>query len=507
MIAGVTLWGNGAVDRVIVHEIASSPPHPPASITRESASAAEIEKVTAGSTKRLLKTPAFKWSFGCAPTSAAMLAGFYDRGPFPNVYSGPTNGGLMPMDNSVWPTWTDSAGDTRYQCPLSATHKDLDGRTTRGHVDDYWIEYDNDDDDPFIQNGWTEHTYGECTADYMKTNQTTNYGNSDGATAFYFYSDGTPLTAQDMENGGVEDDDGAYGLKLFFESRGYTVTELYNQRIDADQQGGFTFEQYKKEIDEGHPVIIHVHGHAMEGVGYDASTNTVYLYDTWDYDLHTMTWGGDYSGMTHYGVSVIHLQNSKRDRDFNGDGMADILFRDSNSGKNLILYTNSTYAYTTKMSSAWDAVGIGDFNSDGIADILFRNATDGRNLIFFQSSSGARSSYAYTTAISNAWSVTGVGDFDGDGISDILFRNPNTGKNLIFFQNSDGSRKGFSYTSKLSSAWIVGGVADYNGDGIADIFFRNSTNGKNLIFFQKADGKRDRFEYITRLSSAWSAIR
>jgi len=301
-VSSLTTESGTSLEKIVI----SGPPHPPAGFSRTTVNAADLEKKSA--TAKVLTTPAFSWSFGCAPTAAAMLAGYYDRNGYPNVYSGPTNSGLIPMDNSVWGTMTDAGGDTRDRCPLSATQKGLDGRTTRGHVDDYWVTYDDDGDDPYYAKGWTEHRYSDCTADFMKTNQTTKYGNTDGATPFYFYNDGNPLTAKAMESYDIHNKDGAYGLKLFFESRGYEVTELYTQKIDTEASGGFTFNQYKAEIDAGHPVLIHVTGHMMTGVGYDASNNTIYLHDTWDYNTHSMTWGGSYSGMDQYGVTVIHLK-------------------------------------------------------------------------------------------------------------------------------------------------------------------------------------------------------
>jgi hypothetical protein len=56
-------------------------------------------------------------------------------------------------------------------------------------------------------------------------------------------------------------------------------------------------------------VLIHVTGHTMLGYGYDTSTNTIYLHDTWDYYNHTMTWGGTYCGMQHRAVTVIRLNS------------------------------------------------------------------------------------------------------------------------------------------------------------------------------------------------------
>ena len=98
------------------------------------------------------------------------------------------------------------------------------------------------------------------------------------------------------------------GRKLFYEARGYTVTDCYYQLTDNQVSGGFSFAQYKAEIDAGRPVLLNLTGHSIVGVGYDSSTSTVYLHDTWDYNTHAMTWGGSYSGMTLEGVSIVNLQ-------------------------------------------------------------------------------------------------------------------------------------------------------------------------------------------------------
>lgn len=258
--------------------------------------------VTTRSTVLLSNVPAFDWSFGCSATVGSMAAGYYDNNGYPNMYSGPTNYGFMPMNNSIW-GYALINGENRALCPLSATRNGLDGRTTRGHVDDYWIQYGNTDPDPFITNGWTEHTPGDCTGDYMRTNQS-NFGSSDGSTTFVYYVDGSPFSGSDG--------DGTYGLKQFYQSRGYNVVSYYSQYIygwDGNSLG-FTFEQYKQEINNGRPVMIQIAGHTMLGFGYDDTGNTVYVHDTWDYTSHTMTWGGSYADMVHYGVSVVQLAPS-----------------------------------------------------------------------------------------------------------------------------------------------------------------------------------------------------
>ena len=255
----------------------------------------------------LSDVPAFDWSYGCSATSAAMLFGYYDRTGYSNMYTGSTNGGVCPLDNSIW-------GDTAYpsvtchECPLSATHQGTDSRTSKGHVDDYWIDYGNSGSDPYISGGWTEHTQGDCTGDFMGTNQS-NFGNTDGATTFYFYTSGAPL--YDYTGAEPGSRDGCHGVRLFAESRGYTVTTNFNQLI-AGYEGttpgkGFTFADYISEIDAGRPVLIQVEGHTMLGYGYNTTGEQIYVRDTWDHSSHQMTWGGTYSGMQHYGVTVLRL--------------------------------------------------------------------------------------------------------------------------------------------------------------------------------------------------------
>lgn len=251
--------------------------------------------------------PAFDWTYGCSSTAAGMLFGYYDRFGYDDFYIGPVDDGVCPLTNSIW-------GHSKYgsttcgNCPLVATKYGLDGRNTYGHVNDYWYALDSTVD-PFYDDGsgWTPHA-SDSVADFMGTNQYQFWNNVDGATTFYYYDDGTPLydCPDQVKPYGR---DGAHGMRLFAEYCGYTTpdTGVFNQLIDAYQAGGFTFEQYMDEIDAGRPVLIQVSGHTMLGIGYDPRPGTVYVHDSWDYQLHEMTWGGYYEGMRHYMVTALQL--------------------------------------------------------------------------------------------------------------------------------------------------------------------------------------------------------
>ena len=269
--------------------------------------------------------PAFDWSFGCSATSAAMIAGYYDRTGYPNMYTGPTNGGVMPMDNSSWPDWYDGTA-WRNQCPLSATHDGLDGRTIKGHVDDYWVSYNSPGPDPWVGN-WTEHTYGDCTGDYMKTNQWIDPGPIilTGGRVFITIPMAHHYTGTIWRHMTYILRMAAMGLSFSTSPGGILVSNMYNQYIYGygGNTNGFTYAQYCAEIDAGHPVMIHVEGHTMVGLGYDNSiTNLMYIHDTWDYNTYTMIWGGSYAGMKHYGVTIVQLELAVVgcQSDFDGDG-------------------------------------------------------------------------------------------------------------------------------------------------------------------------------------------
>ncbi len=297
---------------------------------------------------KLLPVPFSDWSFGTAPTAASMIAGYHDRNGYANIYTGPTNGGVFPITTETlddeWGYWQDSSGQWIQLNPLSATKNGLDGRTTAGHVDDYW-ESENtptpetiDYQDPWLQNNWTEHTKADAVGDFMYSNQWEHgYENKDGATAFWLWDD--ILECDDFEDWAIRDSnpgwlvDGALGLRNFYESRGYKVTDCYtqgtdNMEIDPENNPGklytegFSFEAYTTEIDAGYPVLLHLGGwHIVVGTGYNDSVTppVVFYNDVWSYETQQMEWNGFYDDDTQIiGVSVVHLQPHPKNDEIGG---------------------------------------------------------------------------------------------------------------------------------------------------------------------------------------------
>jgi hypothetical protein len=196
--------------------------------------------------------------------------------------------------------------------------------------------------------------------------------------------------------------------------------------------------------------------------------------------------------------------------DFNGNGRADILWRDT-SGY-LAIWFDGNYLDTAAPSYgdvpapvdlSWQVNGVGDFDGDRHADILWRH-TDGQVAIWYMSG-GRRVGEGYPGGRdpSGIFSIQGTGDFDGDGRSDILWRD--TTGNLAIW--SHGDRYSDTYPSYRNAggtvdlSWSIKGIGDFNADGRSDLLWTHSS-GSVAIWFM-AGGMFSGDAYPTTLASGW----
>lgn len=297
-------------------DIINGPPEPPDPIAME-ASRVAVSSLDRAATL-LPNFPSYDWVYGCSAVSGAMIAGYYDNNGYPDMYAGPTNGGVMPQTDTAWPTWRDEVNAPYPNNPLIASHNGIDGLSGNGSIDDYWVSADSTGPEPW--EGGSQHTWGTAIGDFMKTSQWSwPYRNVDGETRFWNYGSSSPLPCDVMETLLDPDDptyyisenDGTYGRKEFYEARGYAVTDCYNQRTDNIVADSFSLADFQAEINAGHPVFLNLVGHSVVGFGYDGST--IYIRNTWDNNpsaIYEMPWGGSYQGMEMLSVSIVHLEET-----------------------------------------------------------------------------------------------------------------------------------------------------------------------------------------------------
>ena len=175
--------------------------------------------------------------------------------------------------------------------------------------------------------------------------------------------------------------------------------------------------------------------------------------------------------------------------DFDGDGKSDIPWRNSSTGENylypmdgLAILGSEGYLRTVADQS-WQVAGTGDFDGDGKADILWRNSSTGENYIYLMSATAIAGEGYIRTVAEQSWQVAGIGDFDGDGKSDILWRNSSTGENYLYPMNGLAILGGEGYLRTVADLnWGIAGVGDFDGEGRSDILWRNTTTGENYLY-------------------------
>jgi len=175
--------------------------------------------------------------------------------------------------------------------------------------------------------------------------------------------------------------------------------------------------------------------------------------------------------------------------DFDGDGKADILWRNSSTGENYIYLMNGTTIagegyIRTVADQNWRVAGVGDFDGDGKDDILWRNAATGENYLYPMNGLAIKASEGYLRTVADtSWQIVAVADFDGDGKADVLWRNASSGQNYLYPMNGTAIKAGEGFLRTVADqTWQVKAAGDFDGDGKADIVWRNSASGQNYLY-------------------------
>ncbi len=210
-------------------------------------------------------------------------------------------------------------------------------------------------------------------------------------------------------------------------------------------------------------------------------------------------------------VIAVSPLRSTRSADYNADGFADLVLRNSASG-DLVLWSMNGAAVAadpmlgTVANATWKIVGRGDFDGNGRTDLLWQNRSNGDVAIWSSSvwvvydgagiscgsdlrgdtNPGYTPSFlacgVFAQEVDQDWRVTGVGDFSNDGKADIVWRNVSTGDVRVWLMNGRAIAAEAIVRRVSDPAWRMTCVADFDGDGRSDLLWRNVSTGDNAIW-------------------------
>ncbi|MBT2547132.1 FG-GAP-like repeat-containing protein [Arthrobacter sp. ISL-65] len=173
-------------------------------------------------------------------------------------------------------------------------------------------------------------------------------------------------------------------------------------------------------------------------------------------------------------------------RDFNSDGKADVVSRDS--GGRLWLYPGnggSGFLARTQIGVGWNSmssiVSVGDFNNDAKSDLVARDSSGRLWLYPGNGAGGVQARIQLGAGWNSMTSIVGAGDLNRDGKVDLTARD-SSGR--LWLYKGNGSN-GFLPRTQIGTGWNVmtsiAGPGDLNSDGRADLVARDSS-GKFWLY-------------------------
>jgi hypothetical protein len=214
-------------------------------------------------------------------------------------------------------------------------------------------------------------------------------------------------------------------------------------------------------------------------------------------------------------------------RDFNGDGKADILWRDTSGNLSMWFMNGLAVAGTAVVGNVpanWNVYGTGNCIGGAVGDLLWLDTAgdvavwymNGATIMATQPLGNVGTSWTIVgsdahcdilwrdtsfnyamwkvngttitpAALGNVpgnWAVDGLGDFNGDGNIDILWRDGESGTVAIWFLDGSGQVQSTASvgTVPTTTSWAIAETGDYNGDGLSDILWTDAS-GELAIWF------------------------
>ncbi len=201
--------------------------------------------------------------------------------------------------------------------------------------------------------------------------------------------------------------------------------------------------------------------------------------------------------------------------DLDGDGHADILWRDTGTGQVRAWYMGLNGQLDVEANvgpvvsySAWSIKGLGDVNGDGIQDIIWFHPSDGVVAVWRMAPTGTPQ-FLFPGAVGAAstWQITKVGDFDGDGRDDLFWRNTSDGTNAVwYFKGGNTIESADFFVGTPIAQWRLDVTGDYDGDGREDLMWYDVTSGATVRWLMQGRGVTPTYQTVTGIGLGWQAM-
>jgi hypothetical protein len=213
------------------------------------------QKTALGATGDVLISgvPSYLWQHGCGPTALGMVIGYYDAIGFSDLVAGNASTQTTEVNDAM----ANASHYADYSLPKDYYPTLLADKSQTGGA----------------------HA-SNCLADFMKTSWSIE-GN------YYGWSWSNYI---------------AIAFNSYVTSKNSIYQHQANQEYYSDEIAWNTFIN---EIDNNRPVVLLVDSdgdggtdHFVTGIGYNSSSKTYAVYDTWDHNVHWYTWHAMASGNT-----------------------------------------------------------------------------------------------------------------------------------------------------------------------------------------------------------------
>jgi hypothetical protein len=188
--------------------------------------------------------------------------------------------------------------------------------------------------------------------------------------------------------------------------------------------------------------------------------------------------------------------------DLDGDGFADIVWRDTTgyvaswSLRNGVVAAMQNLRWgnglpgagtpATEFDPAWEIRAVGDVDGDGRSDIIWQQSAAGTLGVWFMDGTAVRAVASFTAGMADGnWKIAGAGDLNGDGRADVMWQNHATGELAAWHMDANRvtSSSYLSINKVTDLNWKVRGVGDTNGDGAADLIWQHIGHGGLAVWY------------------------